>query len=613
MEKENLAYSESLMDIVKGIDERELLFPEFQRDFVWDFDKTLDLFDSFVRKIFVGTVIYGRPSQPITIREIDNRPRKSKGKRRNPLNVRELTNEEIRTTQPRLVLDGQQRITSIYRALKGIDTVWFVAKNPCEIPLSPYQEAELWTSDLFNALREDIKNDKINLEHLLYTFSKEEDQDHLSIKLEDAYTINCDNLRDDEVRPKYFEKLGYFKDILCNSDECCQNTYFNLYRLLDKQIDAELLSGSKLVSHFLLDMSTEKFAMFFERSNSRGMHLNFIDILIAKHYTHFNIKGKITEEKSYKLNLETIVRAIAFISSKEKKKGIHVDKNYILGQLDHSDLSNNWDNVVQLYDETISYLVSNKYILGKDLIPYENMIIPMMMFLNNIKNKKFSQMTHSQAEFLDYWYWSAAISKRYSGGGTNEIIILDSEQMIHVAMNEPITVHNYFKQLDPQKLIKEPADLIDIPAKSNSPVYKAVISLMVKSIGGVPSWRSGSCTSEAIDSHHIFPKEYLDKMGVDDMLKESLVNRVLISKTDNIGFGEKAPSQYLQRLLKDSDNPNLKNILEMNLIPGEIINGEYDSKYYDFLNIRAEKIYDFLKKRVFDKSDSISKNHLVKK
>ncbi|MCZ9318837.1 MAG: DUF262 domain-containing protein, partial [Methanocorpusculum sp.] len=459
MEKENLAYSESLRDIVKGIDEDQLLFPEFQRDFVWDFDKTLDLFDSFVRKIFVGTVIYGRPSQPITIRDIDIRPRKSKGKRRVPLNVRELTNEVIRTTQPRLVLDGQQRITSIYRALKGIDTVWFVAKNPCEIPLSPYQEAEFWTSDLFNVLRDDLKNDKINLELLLYTFSKEEDQDHLSIKLEDAYTINCDNLRDDEVRPNYFEKLGYFKDILCNSDECCQNTYFNLYRLLDKRIDEELLSGSKLVSHFLLDMSTEKFAMFFERSNSRGMHLNFIDILIAKHYTHFNIKDKITNRgiagdgRSYKLNLETIVRAIAFISSKEKGKGIHVDKNYILGQLDHSDLSNNWDNVVQLYDDTISYLGSNKYILEKDWIPYENMIIPMMMFLNNIKNKKFGQMTHSQREFLDYWYWSAAISKRYSGGGTNEIIILDSEQLIHVAMNEPITAHNYFKQLDPQKLI----------------------------------------------------------------------------------------------------------------------------------------------------------------
>ncbi|MCZ9312857.1 MAG: hypothetical protein O0V67_05730, partial [Methanocorpusculum sp.] len=176
----------------------------------------------------------------------------------------------------------------------------------------------------------------------------------------------------------------------------------------------------------------------------------------------------------------------------------------------------------------------------------------------------------------------------------------------------PITAHNYFKQLDPQKLIKEPVDLIDIPAKSNSPVYKAVISLMVKSIGGVPSWKNGSCTCEDMDSHHIFPKEYLDKMGVDEMLKESLVNRVLISKTDNIKIGGKnAPSQYLQPL--SDSNPDLKNILEKNLIPSDIISGEYDSKYDDFLNIRAEKIYAFLKKMVFDKSDSISKNHLVKK
>ena len=618
MEKENLARSQSLMNIVKAVDQNHLLFPEFQRDFVWDFDKTLDLFDSFVRNIFVGTVIYGRPSQPITIRAIDDRPRKSKGKKRESLKVTELTDEEIRTTQPVLVLDGQQRITSIYRALKGYDTVWFVVKNPSEIPISPYKDSEIWTSDLLTRLFEDKKSEKINLERLLYTFSREEDKEHLSIKLNDVYSIQTNGIRYNGRKKDYFEKIGYFEEVSLNTTEIDVETYFDLYDWMIDQIYLELLVGAKsVVSYFLLDMSTEKFAMFFERSNSRGMHLNFIDILIAKHYTHFNIKNKITSRdraemgKPYKLNLETIIRAIAFISSKEKGKGTHVDKNYILGQLDHSDLSNNWDNVVQLYDDTISYLISNKYILDKDWIPYENMIIPLMMFLNNLKNKRFSQMTHSQAEFLDYWYWSAAISKRYSGGSTNEIIILDSEQLIHVAKDEPIDAYNYFKQLDPQKLIKEPSDLIDIPAKSNSPVYNAAISLMMKSIGGVPSWRNGSCTCEEVDSHHIFPKEFLDKMGVEEFLRESLVNRVLISKTDNIKIGKKAPSQYLQPL---SDlNPNLNDILEKNRIPSNIISGAYDSEYEVFLADRAKMIYALLKEMIFDKSQSISQKHLVKK
>ena len=74
--------SESLVEIVKGIDTKRIVFPEFQRDFVWDIDKTLDLFDSLVRNIFIGSIIYGIPSDEIHVREIDNRERKRKGKRK---------------------------------------------------------------------------------------------------------------------------------------------------------------------------------------------------------------------------------------------------------------------------------------------------------------------------------------------------------------------------------------------------------------------------------------------------------------------------------------------------------------------------------------------------
>src|SRR5271167_1850038 len=42
-----------------------MLPEEFQRNFVWDIEKTFDLFDSFVRDIFVGSLIYGIPSKRI--------------------------------------------------------------------------------------------------------------------------------------------------------------------------------------------------------------------------------------------------------------------------------------------------------------------------------------------------------------------------------------------------------------------------------------------------------------------------------------------------------------------------------------------------------------------
>jgi uncharacterized protein with ParB-like and HNH nuclease domain len=73
--------TESIAVLVGDIVSDRVALPEFQRDFVWDIEKTFDLFDSFVRDIFVGSLIYGIPSFEITVRELDKRPRTGKGTR----------------------------------------------------------------------------------------------------------------------------------------------------------------------------------------------------------------------------------------------------------------------------------------------------------------------------------------------------------------------------------------------------------------------------------------------------------------------------------------------------------------------------------------------------
>jgi Protein of unknown function DUF262. len=51
--------TESILQLVEDIAKNRVALPEFQRDFVWDIEKTFDLFDSFVRDIFIGSLIYG--------------------------------------------------------------------------------------------------------------------------------------------------------------------------------------------------------------------------------------------------------------------------------------------------------------------------------------------------------------------------------------------------------------------------------------------------------------------------------------------------------------------------------------------------------------------------
>jgi len=120
------------------------------------------------------------------------RARKRRGTRRKKLQTKSFTKREIDEKVSigsfRLVLDGQQRITSLYRAIKGLDEVWMILKNEDEDEGNEYNE-----------------------------YSLEEIVDSLGArKIQD------------------------------------------------------LFKAQKLLLYFLLDMNPEKFALFFERSNSKG-------------------------------------------------------------------------------------------------------------------------------------------------------------------------------------------------------------------------------------------------------------------------------------------------------------------------------------------------------
>src|SRR5262249_20079889 len=129
--------TESIEQLVASISSGDVVLPEFQRDFVWEEAKTYDLFDSIIRDIFIGSLIFGIPSFELTVRELDTRPRKGPGSRKK-LPFLSFTkaqiNERVKTGQFRLLLDGQQRATSLFRAVKGIDDVWVIIRGREDLP-----------------------------------------------------------------------------------------------------------------------------------------------------------------------------------------------------------------------------------------------------------------------------------------------------------------------------------------------------------------------------------------------------------------------------------------------------------------------------------------------
>jgi hypothetical protein len=583
---DNSQKTESIAELCKEIEYGSLVLPEFQRDFVWEEGKTYELFDSLVRDIFIGSIIYGIPSFEITVRELDIRPRKGTGSRKR-VKTQSFTKEDIESKVQvsgfRLVLDGQQRITSLYRALKGIDPVWFVMRPEGKLP--------------------DGKSVKdCSLEELLGEFTGYQSLHRLSIQLSDVRAIMDGNEMEDEWRARYFEPLKFLEG---KSDEE-RKDLFRSYLLLQKKLQ-DLLKSEKLLSYYLLNTTSEKFSLFFERSNSKGIQLNFIDILAAKLYAGFNLRKHIESfEDEHKqwgaLNREVIVRAIAYLVSEGKE----IDRKYILDKLTAADFDKHWAGLIVSYVRCMEFLTKNHFILTPAWMPYPNMLIPLMLFLQKIGGD-FSQMTESQSEFIKFWYWAAIFSEHYSGS-SNERIIMDSRALSRIAENKAITDRRFFATL--RCKITGPEDFLSLQ-KNTSALYAGILNLLNYDVGGLLDWTNTSklTTSSRLEDHHVFPRGYLEDTYAEDSEEvatiDSVANRALIPKLTNIKIGKKSPATYLKSL--KANNSNVATCLHNHALPTELIDGTWDNRYKDFLTNRAARMFALIEKHVLSHEEDIMK------
>ena len=586
---ENNQKTSSIKTIIEEIDKKAITLPEFQRDFVWNINQTYELFDSLVKDIFVGSIIYGIPSFEITVRELDNRPRKGEGARKK-LARTTITQEEIDSktliNQFRIVLDGQQRMTSLYRALKGIDCVYFITKNQDEQKNDDYKQ--------------------LTLEDLLYEFDGQEAPSRISIKISDVFDILQGKHSRESEKESLFKISEYYKNN-CDIYETNTKLYeieFDKFLTLIEKIK-ELLNKDKLLSYYLLGMDSEKFALFFERSNSKGIQLNFIDILCAKLYSGFNLKQNVenfeNNNSNYKFNKEIIVRALSYLASNGESKS--VEKSYILSKLTPAHFVDYWATTCALYKKTLDFLYCQNFIISQAWLPYDHMLIPLMTFAYELKGD-FSQMTEKQLNFIRYWYWSSIFSQRYTSS-TNDKIVQDSNILKTIAKNNKLTERAYFNKLKP--IITSFDDLYSYSQKGGA-IYKGVLNLINYNSGGLSDWRSTNKINfnDEVDDHHIFPKGYIKESYNDEQAQDSVdcvVNRTLIPKKTNIAISKKPPSVYLREL--GIDNELLCECLDKHLIPKDILQEEYDSKFIDMLKSRAEGIFKLIQDNTIEKMQKI--------
>jgi hypothetical protein len=514
----------------------------------------------------------------MTLRQIDDRPRKGKGSRA-PLRMRHYDKDEIvnksRVQNLRIILDGQQRITSIYRALTGADNVFIV-------------------------LRDDLKPEELierPLEQILGEVAGEESEDAVSVKLSDAYRAETESLEDEDLDRLF---AGSAFGLRLGEQNLSWKPFAKAYRRTVKKL-CDLYKKQKLVAFYLLDMTLDKFCLFFERSNSRGIQLNFTDILAAKLYHGFNLRQKIEEfeaQHNLRLNRETIVRTVAYLTAVEKGQPINIDKKAILENLEPEDFDRHWDRASQFYKESIDHLVVQHFVLNRNWLPSENMVIPLMIFLSHVK--KFDRIDEEQRKFLEFWFWSSVFANRYSTS-SNEVIIADSQALSQVAQGRRIERWDYFTRL--RSLVTDPDDLF-IYTKRTSAIYRGVLNLIGYAIHGLRDWKSSQKIDpdKDLDDHHIYPRAYISSGPPLDMetgeavqLMDCVVNRTLIPKNLNITIGKRPPQSYLADLKKL--NPNLEASLQDHLVPVELVtDSAWNGRFRAFLDDRARSIMGLIER-----------------
>ena len=527
-------YEKILSNISEGIYQ----IPRFQRDLVWTKTQTAKLIDSILKGFPIGSFILWRTKDRLRTEkdfggEIITAPKKG---------------EYIY-----YVLDGQQRLISLYFALRGKKTDRYDYK------------------DIYVDLDKDI----------------DADEQICIIKKPTNYVTVHDLIT---------------KDISDFYDQSAGNIIMKKVETLRKIIQNYEFSTIEIENQPL-----EKIADIFTRINTGGKTLNLFQIMNAKLYREDkpganSKKGFDLEEKFNELikdlgedhetiaeNKTIILQLSSLLITKDATKEaiLSLDKNKFI---------NEWENTIQCLKLSIDRIVDYLKIPVSKLLPYYTLIIPIAYFykINNYKKPTLPQLKQ-----LRKYFFRAAISHRFSSSVPTKLnsdikIIEKIQKNKDVYFDRELPLDNISKEHFIKLLTEE-----EFSAKNT--FSKAIICILASAeprsfadnsnIRLDNSWLKESSSK---NYHHFFPKKYLEKKGESEH-KNALANITLIDAYSNKSINDKDPKKYITEFMKN--NPDMKDTLKTHFIDLNDF-GVLENNYETFLNKRAARLADEIIARI---------------
>ena len=534
MNKQPKPDSKKYTDLISEIQKGQIKIPKFQRDFVWSIDKTAKLLDSILKGYPIGTFILWETNERLNdIKNIGNL-------------VLPPVPDDIKV---QYVLDGQQRITSLYAAFLGASI-----QKEGEKKITNY-------GSIFVDLEGDIDN---NDEQIIVS----EQPETKNISLKDLLNSKYSDLRE-KYSNEDIDKIQEYKETFTSYD-------FSTVVLRKEDIDSAI--------------------EVFTRINTGGQTLTLFEIMSAKTYDEeqkFDMQDRFQKllkqlevSKYETISSTVILNVLGLILSKNKEC-----KRKVVLQLDKQSIIDIWDDVISSLKESIDYFRSVYRIPVSTLLPYDALLVPFSYFFYYQKEKPKGE----QIKYLEEFFWRISLSYRYSS--STESKLAQDIKRIDQILNRERPNYDEIKVF-----LSSPRDLIDTNFSAGNSYCKAVLCLLAYSEpkdfqdnGKVILDNSWLKMANSKNYHHFFPKSYLRKQGIGN--ENSIVNITLVGADLNKRkIRAKAPSIYIQDFL--DENAELHKSIKSHLIDNIDDFGIHSDDYSVFLEKRATSIYNALKNRI---------------
>lgn len=572
----------NLYEILKDVNSGKIQLPDFQRGWVWDDDRIKGVIASVAKSFPIGAVM---------LLETGNENIRFKTKPVEGVLGLNGTKPEM------LILDGQQRITSLYQAIMTNRVVNTRNSKGYEIKRWYYIDmvkALDTDSDLEEAIFS-INENKIITENIgrdiILDLSTEENEFKNLM-----YPVSMVN-NYDEWRTKFIEYWDYDRDKI------------KFWNEFEKKIIKGFNGYNLPVIVMKKENTKEAVCQVFEKVNTGGVSLTVFELLTASFASdEFDLKADWEDIKNkfkpYKILNNTsntdIIQAITLYSTFNKRlaaitsglteniPSVSAKRKEMLN-LTLSEYLKYRDEIVEGFIKSSKILVENHIFNSRDL-PYSTQLVPMAAILAKLGDKIDNVGNKNK---LMRWFWCGVFGELY--GSANETrYALDMIQVTDWIENnaeEPKTI--YDANFSPSRL--------NTLRTRNSAAYKGVYALMMDE--NTKDWLSATKIdfityfSESIDIHHIFPVAWCEKNNIPRNDYDCIINKTPLSgRTNRIVRGD-APSKYLERLKKRAgvSDSEFNDILRSHLVSPDYM---YKDDFYGFFNNRKEQILQRIEKAI---------------